>query len=107
MDPKLAYWTWSLANLALGCGAALVSGVIAIWLFVWFLKKQASNLHKYAETAFKSGYPSTARPIWLEVLSEYDKDHAPTRKRPSAEPPMYPLSSNRRTVAGAEGPGAE
>lgn len=45
-----------------------------------FLKRQAKALHQFATAAFKAGYPSMARPIWLEVLAEYDKDHAGSRK---------------------------
>ena len=46
-----------------------------------FKKKQAGILHKYAAGALKAGYPSLARPILLEILSEYDMDHAGARER--------------------------
>lgn len=44
-----------------------------------FLRKQADVLHDWAKRAFKAGYPAMARPVWLEVLADYDGDHADSR----------------------------
>ncbi|MCB9870364.1 MAG: hypothetical protein H6836_09700 [Planctomycetes bacterium] len=45
-----------------------------------FLKQQAEALSKFAESALKAGFPGMARPVWLEVLADYDKDDALARK---------------------------
>ena len=45
-----------------------------------FKKKQADQLHKYAEFAFKKGYPQNAKRVWLMLLSEYDADHTDARE---------------------------
>ena len=45
-----------------------------------FLGDQAKLLHKYAEGAYKSGFPLIAKRVWLMVLSEYDPDHKAARK---------------------------
>ena len=45
-----------------------------------FNKKQADRLHGFAEKAFKKGFPTKARRVWLMLLSEYDVDHAKARK---------------------------
>jgi hypothetical protein len=44
-----------------------------------FREKQADALHKYAESAFKSGFPLVARRVWLMVLSEYQPDNSDVR----------------------------
>jgi len=45
-----------------------------------FNKQQAEKLHKFAETAFKAGFPLNAKRVWLMILSEYWSDHPGARK---------------------------
>jgi hypothetical protein len=45
-----------------------------------FRAKQADALHKYADSAYKEGFPLIGRRVWLMLLSEYDNDHAKARK---------------------------
>jgi len=47
---------------------------------VKFKEKQAAELHKYADGAFKDGFPVIAKRVWQMLLSEYDPDHAKARK---------------------------
>ena len=44
-----------------------------------FLKKQATELGKFARVAFDQGYTMQARRMWQEILKDYDIDHAASR----------------------------
>ncbi len=45
-----------------------------------FREKQAKQLHGYAASAYKEGFPLIARRVWLMLLSEYDPDHKKARE---------------------------
>ena len=46
-----------------------------------FRAKQATELNKYAEKAYKDDFPGAAKGVWLMLLSEYDPDHANARAK--------------------------
>lgn len=45
-----------------------------------FNQKQAKELHGFAESAYKKGFPKKARQVWLMLLSEYDSDFEDARE---------------------------
>lgn len=46
-----------------------------------FREKQATELNKYADKAYKEGFPNNAKKVYLMLLSEYDPDNANAREK--------------------------
>ncbi|MGE3353500.1 MAG: CAP domain-containing protein [Planctomycetota bacterium] len=46
-----------------------------------FLEEAAKALDVYATLSFKNGFPRRARELWIEVISQYDRDDAVAREQ--------------------------